>query len=295
MITQDTLNRIRRIELKTRRLVENAFAGAYHTAFKGRGIAFDTVRPYEYGDDARDIDWNITARMGEPYIKQYIEERELTVILILDLSASFLFGTINRQKREAAAELGAVLALSAITNNDKVGLITFSDVLEQYVPPRKGRKHVLRLIRELLAAQPTSTGTDLQLALQTAHRAVKRQSIIFVISDFLTDPDTLSHDLMTLSRKHDVIAVVTQDPLEQTFPDVGLINLQDAETLTHHRADTQQPGWIDRYTINAQQSSDQLDALLRRAQVDRIDISPTTDHVAALANFFTRRAHRIKR
>ncbi|MEO0565919.1 MAG: DUF58 domain-containing protein [Chloroflexota bacterium] len=183
MLTQDKLKRIRLIELKTRKLVQSAFAGAYHTAFKGQGIAFESIRLYEPGDDIRDIDWNATARMGRPYIKQYTEERELTVMLVIDASSSFLFGTVNRQKREVAAELGAVLALSAISNNDKVGMASFSDQLERYVPPRKGRRHVLRMIRELLTLEAEHSGTDMVLALQSVNRALKRQAIVFVIHE----------------------------------------------------------------------------------------------------------------
>jgi uncharacterized protein (DUF58 family) len=295
MITPETLRRIRQIELKTRRIVESAFAGAYHTAFKGRGIAFDSVRPYEPGDDVRDIEWNITARMGEPYIKEYTEERELTVMLVLDVSASILFGTVARQKREVAAELGAVLALSAISNNDKVGMVLFSDQLEQYVAPRKGRKHVLRLIRELLAAEPSQKGTDLTLALRTVNRSLKRRAIIFLISDFLVDHVAVSRELMALNRKHDVVAIVTKDPMEQQFADVGLVAVEDAETGDIVRVDTRQARWMREYNLAAQEHEASLDHLLRRAQVDRLDLAADGEYIPMLTAFFQRRAMRKRR
>ncbi|MEL7236709.1 MAG: DUF58 domain-containing protein, partial [Chloroflexota bacterium] len=230
MLTSETLRKIRLIELRTRRLVETSFAGAYHSVFKGRGIVFDEVRPYMPGDDVRDIDWNVTARAGEPFIKRYREERELTVLLVLDTSASIMFGTVERQKRDMAAELGAVLALSAISNNDKVGMLLFSDTIETFVPPRKGRKHVLRMIRDLLAAEPAQTGTDLSLALKTVNRVLDRKSIVFLISDFLADAETYQRDLQVLGRKHDLITVIASDPLEKDFPRSGLVTVQDAET-----------------------------------------------------------------
>lgn len=295
MLTPETLRRIRRIELKTRRLVENAFAGAYHTAFKGRGIAFDSVRPYEFGDDVRDIDWNITARMGEPYIKQYVEERELTVMIVLDGSASFLFGTVNRLKRDVAAELGAVLAFSAITNNDKVGMLIHSDQVETYIAPRKGRKHVLRLIRDLLAGDSTNQGTDMVAALQTTNRVLRRQSIVFLISDFMFDHDAIAQNLFRLCDRHDVIAVVAQDPLERRFTDVGLVAIEDAETGRVHRFDTSPRKWRRGYNQEMASFQASLDDLLKKAQIDRIDLSPDEDFVPALTAFFQNRVRRVQR
>jgi uncharacterized protein (DUF58 family) len=295
MLTSETLRRIRYIELKTRRLVENAFAGAYHTAFKGRGIAFDSVRPYEFGDDVRDIDWNITARMGEPYIKQYVEERELTVMIVLDGSASFLFGTVNRRKRDVAAELGAVIAFSAITNNDKVGMLIHSDQVETYIAPRKGRKHVLRLIRDLLAGNTVHRGTDLVAALQTANRVLRRQSIVFLVSDFMIDHEAIAQELYRLCDRHDVIAVVTHDPLERRFADMGLVTLEDAETGRIQRFDTSQRHWRREYQQEMATFQDSLDSLLKKAQVDRIDLSPDEDFVPALTAFFQNRVRRVQR
>lgn len=295
MLTQDKLKRIRLIELKTRKLVQSAFAGAYHTAFKGQGIAFESIRLYEPGDDIRDIDWNATARMGRPYIKQYTEERELTVMLVIDASSSFLFGTVNRQKREVAAELGAVLALSAISNNDKVGMASFSDQLERYVPPRKGRRHVLRMIRELLTLEAEHSGTDMVLALQSVNRALKRQAIVFVISDFFVDHRAIEPELISLNNKHDVIAVVTHDPLERQFEDIGLVLLEDAETGHSRHVDTGQLGWLDQYQQNEATFQKSLDDILRRAKVDRIDITAEGDYLPSLTGFFERRARRIQR
>lgn len=294
MLTPETLRKIRRIELKTRRLVDTAFAGAYHAVFKGRGILFDAVRPYEAGDDVRTIDWKVTARMGEPFVKRYIEERELTVMIVLDLSASLFFGTQVRSKREVAAELGAVLAFSAITNNDKVGLLMFSDQLEGYISPRKGRNHVLRLIRDLLAVEPKQRGTNLQFALQKVSRALSRRTIIFLISDFLVDVESYARDLQVLARKHDVIAVVPSDPLEADFPDVGLVTLEDAETGARVLLDSGVGQWRRDFARLVRTERAARDKVLAQAQVDRIDIPVDGDYVKALSQFFARRSNRLK-
>ncbi len=293
MLTSEMLRKIRLVELRTRKLVEASFAGAYHSVFKGRGISFDEVRPYMPGDEVRDIDWNVTARMNEPYIKRYREERELTVLLALDTSASIMFGTVERQKRDIAAELGAVLAFSAIKNNDKVGLLLFSDVVETFIPPRKGRKHVLRLIRDLLAAEPAQTGTNMALAVKTISRVVKRRAIVFLISDFLADHDTYRRDLMVLGRKHDLITVVTGDPLERDFPDVGLIALQDAETGERKLYDTSRRDWQRRFRRRAEDAATERERVLKDARADRINLSVDGDYVNALAAFFRRRAQRL--
>jgi len=294
MITAEVLRKIRLIELRTRRLVETSFAGAYHSVFKGRGIVFDEVRPYLPGDDVRDIDWNVTARMGEPYIKRYREERELTVMLVLDASASIMFGTVERQKRDMAAELGAVLAYSAITNNDKVGMLLFSDTIETYIPPRKGRKHVLRLIRELLAAQPVNQGTDISLAVKTVNRLLKRRAIVFVISDFLAPGESYARDLMVLGRRHDLITVIASDPLETDFPASGLMTVQDAETGAVSMVDTGAPGWHRQFTQRVQAFASERDQVLKDARADRILISVDGDYIRALTAFFSRRAQKLK-
>jgi uncharacterized protein (DUF58 family) len=295
MLTPDTLRKIRRIELRTRKLVNDSFAGAYHTIFKGKGIAFDAVRPYEPGDDIRDIDWNVTARTGEPFIKRYVEERELTVMLALDASASAAFGSVNRQKRDLAAELGAVLAFTAISNNDKVGLMIFSDQVELFIPPRKGRNHVLRLIRDLLAAQPKQRGTDIALALRTINQLLRRRVIVFLISDFLASSQEYARDLLVTGQRHDVIAVVLSDPREQTWPNAGVIGLNDAETGKIAWIDTSSPQWRKQFNQQAHRFQVTRDQVLSRAGVDRIDVPVDGDYVQALTRFFQQRTQRIRR
>ncbi len=295
MLTPDTLRRIRRIELQTRRLVEDVFAGAYHAVFKGRGIEFDTVRPYEPGDDVRDIDWNVTARAGAPFVKRYVEERELTVMLALDTSASGRFGTVKRQKRDAAVELGAALAYAAIANNDKVGLLLFSSRVELYVPPRKGRNHTLRLIRDLLAAEATGTGTNLSLPLQTVNRLLKRRAIVFLMSDFLEPVEAYARDLAIAARRHDVIAVVLSDPLETGWPDIGLVALRDAETGIVTWADTSETAWSAGFRQQADRRRHARESVLAKTQVDRIDLPTDGDTVQALTSFFQQRARRLGR
>lgn len=295
MLTAETLRKIRRIELRTRKLVNDSFAGAYHAVFKGRGIAFDTVRPYEPGDDIRDVDWNVTARTGEPFIKRYVEERELTVILALDASASASFGTVNRQKRDLAAELGAALAFTAISNNDKVGLLIFSDQIELFIPPRKGRNHVLRLIRDLLAAQPTHRGTNISLGLRTINQLLKHSAIVFLISDFLASSQDYARDLLVTCRRNDVIAVVLGDPLEQAWPSVGLVGLRDAETGAVAWVDTASSNWRKQFQQQARRFQTMRDDTLARAGVDRVDVPVNGDYVQALTLFFQKRAQRIRR
>jgi uncharacterized protein (DUF58 family) len=289
-INPETMRRIRRIEIKTRRLVKDNLVGAYHSMFKGRGIAFDTVRPYEPGDDVRDIDWNVTARTGgSPFIKRYAEERELTVLLMLDASGSSFFGTTEQQKQERAAEIGAVLALAAIRNHDRVGLLIFSDRIEHFTPPRKGRNHILRLIRDLLAVQPASKGTDLGLALRTANNYLKQQAVIFLISDFLAARDEYATELLVTSRKHDVVAVTLADPLEEGWADVGLVTLRDAETDEIKWVDTHSTEWREKFAARAVRFRQMRDSILLKAGVDRVNIPPEGDYVTALVEFFQRR------
>jgi uncharacterized protein (DUF58 family) len=295
MLTSETLQRIRQIEFRTRHLVNESFAGAYHSVFKGRGIEFDAVRPYEPGDDVRDIDWNVTARAGEPFIKRYVEERELTVLLALDASASSLFGTVNRRKSDLAAELGGVLAFSAISNNDKVGLLVFTDRIEQYIPPRKGRNHVLRLVRDLLTVDAEGKGTDLPLALRTINRLTRRRTIVFILSDFLVEGDSYTRDLLATNRRHDVIAIVLSDPREQRWPNAGLVGVSDAETDVIQWVDTGSAEWQQQFVERVERFREMRDAALSRAGVDRIDIPPDGDYVAALGLFFRQRARRIYR
>lgn len=289
-ISPETLKRVRRIELRTRKLVRDSFAGAYHSVFKGRGIAFDTVRPYQPGDDVRDIDWNVTARAGEAYIKQYAEERELTVMLVLDSSASCLYGTKERQKRDLAAELGAVLALSATANNDRVGLLMFSDQIESYIAPRKGRNHVLHIIRDLLAAPQSDKGTNLSLALATINRLSRHRAIVFFMSDFLAATDEYGRDLAAAARRHDLIAIVLSDPSEQIMPDAGLVALQDAEIGETRYVDTSASGWREAFEAQTRRFERRRDETLLRAGVDRISLAVNDDYVRALAEFFARRS-----
>ncbi len=298
MLPPELVRAIRRIEIRTRHLVDDSFAGEYQAIFKGRGMEFDEVRQYQPGDEVRTIDWNVTARMGEPFVKRYVEERELTVMLAFDASASGHFGTAGRFKREIAAELGAVLAFSAISNNDKVGLLAFTDQVELHIPPRKGRRHVLRLIHDLLAFEPSGRGTDIPLALDRLNRVLKRRAIIFLISDFLTPDLTSSGNLSGLAvtnRRHDLVAVTLTDPRETAWPAVGLTALQDAETGATTWVDSSAPAWREAFARQAAARQAARDAVLTRAQVDRIDVTAGEDYVEPLLKFFKLRARRLGR
>ncbi|MBN1995043.1 MAG: DUF58 domain-containing protein [Anaerolineae bacterium] len=295
MLTPELIKKIRRIEIRTRRLVNDSFAGEYHAIFKGRGMEFDEVRPYQPGDEVRDIDWNVTARTGQLFIKRYVEERELTVMLLVDASASGQFGTINRFKREIAAELAAVLAFSAISNNDKVGLLVFTDQVELFISPRKGRRHVLRLIRDLLAFAPQGGGTDLKLALDLVNRVLKRRSIVFLISDFLTSPESYRRVLQISNRRHDVIAVTLSDPREWEWPRVGLVALEDAETGQTQWLDTSSRHWRESFIERVSELRLARDRVFRKAKVDRIDITTDAEYVTPLTVFFEKRVRRLRR
>jgi uncharacterized protein (DUF58 family) len=301
MLSPETVRTIHRIDIRTRHLVNDSFAGAYYAIFKGRGIEFDEVRQYQPGDEVRSIDWNVTARVGEPYVKRYVEERELTVMLAFDASASGNFGTQDRLKRELAAELGAVLAFSAVTNNDKVGLLVFTDQLELYIPPRKGRRHVLRLIRDLLAFEPLSRGTDTTLALDRLNHTLKRRAIIFLISDFLRDqlqPEHLDlHDraMLVTNRRHDLIAVSISDPREMRWSDSGLVALEDAETGSLVWVDSGDPAWRTAFSRRAEARRNARNAAFSRAKVDHIDVIMGESYVEPLLAFFEERARRWRR
>jgi uncharacterized protein (DUF58 family) len=295
MLSSELIKKIRRIEIRTRRLVNTSFAGEYHAIFKGRGMEFDEVRPYRPGDEVRTIDWNVTARTGELFIKRYVEERELTVMLLVDASASGQFGTVNRFKREIAAELAAVLAFSAISNNDKVGLLIFTDQIELFIAPRKGRRHVLRLIRDLLAFQPTGRQTNLKLGLDTLNHMLKRRSIIFLLSDFLSPPNSYRSILQVSNRRHDVIAITLTDPREQELPNVGLIALEDAETGQVQIVDTGSRHWRQAFTERVNELRVARERVFRKAKVDRIDVTTDGDYVIPLTNFFEQRARRLRR
>ena len=239
MIPREIFKKVRQIEIRTNREVTDVLGGQYHSVFKGRGMEFEEVREYLPGDEVRSIDWNVTARFGHPFIKKFKEERELTVMLVVDVSASGQFGSVRQTKNELAAELAAVLAFSAIRNNDKVGLIMFTDRIEKFVPPKKGRRHVLRVVREILAFQPQGRGTDLQLALDYLNSVQSRRAVTFVVSDFqVTDEESVRKKLRVASKRHDVIALSLRDPREEELPAVGLLELRDAETGERALVDT---------------------------------------------------------
>lgn len=294
MFTTELMNKIRRIEIRTRRLVNDSFAGDYHSVFKGRGMEFDEVRPYLPGDEVRTIDWNVTARMGQPYVKKYVEERELTVMLVVDASGSGDFASEGRFKRELAAELASVLSFSATTNKDKVGLLIFTDKVELYIPPRKGRRHVLRLIRDLLAFEPESNGTDIKMALDTINQLLKRRSIVFLVSDFFDDPARYNKPLFMTNRRHDVIAIDLHDPLEAEIADVGILALEDAESGELLWLDTSDPAWRQIFARRTGQFEAEKRRTLASAGVDRVAIRTDQDYAKALTIFFQKRARQIR-
>ena len=295
MLTADLMKKVRQIEIGTRHLVTESFAGEYHSVFKGQGMEFDDVRPYSPGDDIRMIDWNVTARMGSLFIRRYKEERELTVMLAVDASGSSDFGTVDRYKRELAAELGAVLSFAATQNNDNVGLLIFTDQIEMMMPPRKGRRHVLRLIRDLLAFVPRSRGTDIRLAFNTINRIIKRHSVVFVISDFLADPEIYRSSLSITSQRHDVIAIDVSDPLEREIPKVGLMALKDAETDEVSWVDTDSRRWRDDFTKRVENMERLKGRTFESLGVDYVKVSTDKDYVSDLTAFFRKRSKRRPR
>lgn len=281
---------IRRIQIQTNRLADDVLAGAYHSAFKGKGIEFEEVRQYLPGDEIRSIDWNVTARMNEPYIKLFKEERELTVLLIVDASFSCRFGQKDKQKSALIAEVGALLAFSAIKNNDKVGLILFSDQIEKYIPPRKGLRHVLRVIRELLYEQPESKGTDIAHALAFAGKVHQRSSVCFVISDFLSG--TFDHEWALLAQKHDLIAMRVSDPWEKHFPNVGLVNMQDLETGRQEIVDTSSARIQQSLKQGFSEQQERLTSLCNRVGTGLIELSTDTPPLTNIQRFFKMRSRR---
>jgi uncharacterized protein (DUF58 family) len=293
MLPRDIVRQVRRLQLRARRAVEDLLGGEYHSVFKGMGIAFEEVREYQPGDDIRTIDWNVTARMGHPFIKRFVEERELTVLLLVDGSGSQQFGTRLQQKREVAAELAAVLAFSAITNNDKVGLISFTDRVERFIPPRKGTRHVLRLIRDVLFFQPQGHGTCLREALDYANRVLHRRSILFLLSDFLDRG--YEKALKRSGRRHDLIAVRIGDLREEAMPASGLVELEDAETGRRLLLDTFSSPVRAAYAEAAQKRREALRQLARSSRVDLIEVSTDGGHLDALVRFFQMRERRLRR
>ena len=295
MLTDDLIARIRRIEITTRKLVDESFAGDYKSVFQGRGMEFDEVRQYHPGDDVRSIDWNVTARTGEPHVKSYIEERELTVMLVVDVSGSGDFGTRNRFKRELAVELAAVMSFSAATNNDKVGLLLFTDRVESLVPPRKGRSHVLRMVRDLLLFQPEGAGTDLTLALNTVHRMLKRRSIVFLVSDFLADPESYRQAMLITNRHHDVVAFDLSDPMEKEIANVGVIALEDSESGQLRWVDTGSGEWQTEFDDRVARLEAGKRDVLTAAGVDRVSVTTEKDYIAEVGGFFRTRLQRLGR
>ena len=296
--TREILSRVRRLEVKTRRLVEETMAGQYHSVFKGRGMDFEEVREYLPGDEVRSIDWNVTARTGRPFVKKFTEERELTLLLLLDLSASGRFGSGSRSKRELAAEVASVLAFSAIRNQDRVGLVLFTDRVEKFIAPAKGRSHVLRVVRESLFFEPEHTGTDLLAAVEFANRVVPRRAVAFLISDFLLPgnekglPEPVRRALTLANRRHDLVALSTTDPRERELPDVGFVTLDDAETGEQLEIDTSNPGLRRRYAQAAQSHAEALSQSLRGCGVDLLELSTDEPYLPALQRFFRGRARR---
>ena len=289
MLTREQLKAVRKIQIRTSHLVTDIFAGQYQSVFKGRGMEFAEVRLYQPGDEVRTIDWNVTARTGVPHVKRYAEERELTVMLLVDASASMRFGSTDQLKSQRAAELGALFAFSAITNNDKVGLVMFSDRIELAVPPRKGTRHVLRVIRELLSPEWKGHGTRLALALEHLEKVTKRRSVVFVLSDFLDG--SAERALRIAARRHDVIAVVLDDPRERELPDVGLVELEESETGERYVLDTGDPRVRKAFAENAALARVARDRWLHAASVDKVVID-SARYTEALLRFFRMRERR---
>ena len=289
METSELLKRVRKIEIKTRGLSKNIFAGEYHSAFKGRGMTFSEVREYQYGDDIRNIDWNVTARHNRPYVKIFEEERELTVMLMIDVSASRNFGTISKLKKNQITEIAAVLAFSAIQNNDKIGVIFFSDKIEKFIPPKKGRTHILHIIRELIDFYPEDKQTDIEQALEYMTNSIKKRCTCFVISDFIDEHD-FAHALAIANRKHDVVALRVYDPRENQLPPVGMMYLRDAETREQMWVDTSDKKLREAYEKYAFVREKELDAIFKRSGVDVANIRSDEDYVRALITLFKKRA-----
>lgn len=288
METSELLKKVRHIEIKTRGLSRNIFAGQYHSAFKGRGMAFSEVREYQYGDDVRDIDWNVTARYNKPFVKVFEEERELTVMLLVDVSASRNFGAVGEAKREMMAEVAATIAFSAIQNNDKIGMIFFSDKIEKFIPPKKGRKHILYIIRELIDFTPDNTGTNIGLALEYMTNAIKKRCTTFLISDFIDNGD-YKNALSIANRRHDLVAIQVYDRRESQLPNVGLIKLQDSERGREQWVDSSSAAVRAQYAEWWNSRQEQMLAMLRKSRVDLATIATDDDFVVALMNLFQRR------
>jgi len=289
METSEIIKKVRKIEIKTRGLSQNIFAGQYHSAFKGRGMAFSEVREYQYGDDVRDIDWNVTARFHHPYVKVFEEERELTVMLLVDVSGSLNFGTVHQTKREMVTEIAATMAFSAIQNNDKIGVIFFSDHIEKYIPPKKGRHHILYIIRELLDFKPKSVRTDIGMAVSYLTRMMKRRATVFLLSDFYTQED-FSKAVQIANSKHDMIAVQVYDPRAKTLPNIGLMKVKDAETGHEMIIDTGSAKLRQAHTQYWLERQAMLRELFSKSKVDWTSVATNEDFTKALMLLFKKRA-----
>ncbi len=288
--TREILKKIRRLELRTRRLVDSMFAGSYHSVFKGRGMNFEEVREYNPGDEIRSIDWNVTARMNAPFVKKFTEERELTVMLVVDVSGSEDFGSVNSSKRELAAEVASILAFSAIQNNDKVGLLLFSDEVELFIHPKKGRMHTLRLIREMLYFQPRRRGTNLAAALEYLNKVVTRRAVVFLISDFLDEG--YARPLAVAARRHDLVAIPVVDPGEEDLPDVGLVTFEDPETGEQIEINTSSRALRGAYLALEEKRKRGIEQELRKLGIDMIPLRTNEDYLHVLRAFFDRREQR---
>ncbi len=293
MTPREVLRRVRRLEIRTRKLVDESLAGSYHSVFRGRGMEFAEVREYEPGDDVRTIDWNVSARMGHPFVKKFTEERELTVMLAVDVSGSERFGTSIAPKLQLAAEVSALLTFSAIRNNDRVGLLMFTQSIELFVPPRKGREHALRVLRELLAFDPVGRGTDIAGALEVLRRVVTKRAVVFLVSDF--QDEGYERTLRVVSRKHDVVAISVSDPRESSLPDVGLVAVQDPESGQRTVIDAGSASVRRRYAAAAAEDRDRTREAIRRVGIDFLELSTGEPYDKPLVRFFRERAKRVAR
>ncbi len=291
MLPRELIKRIRKLEIATRKVVSSVLSGQYHSVFKGRGMAFSEVRQYQPGDEVRTIDWNVTARMNDAYVKVFTEERELTVMLMVDVSASESFGSVDRSKAEIAAEVAAQIAFSAIANNDRVGLILFSDQIEKVVPPRKGRSHVLRLVSDVLSFTPKGKGTNLSVGLTYLTHVAKRKTIAFLVSDFLAKD--YEQALRIVARKHDLVPVTLIDPLEEKFPAMGVVDFEDPETGQRFTVDTSDPRVRGRFAQHMAARRDERNKLFKKLQLDSVELRANQEYSSALQKFFRLRARRM--
>ncbi len=292
MLPREVIRKIRRIQITTNRLVNESLAGEYHSVFKGRGMEFDEVREYQHGDDVRTIDWNVTSRIGHPYVKRYVEERELTVMLLIDASASGLFGSSGKMKGEVAAEISALLAFSAIKNNDRVGAVLFTDRIEKFIPARRGSTHVLRVIREVLYHKPEGRGTRIERALEHLNLVVRKRAVVFLISDLLDQG--FEQPLKVANRRHDVVILQMVDPREQELPDVGIVHLRDSETGEVIEVDTSTRQVRDAYAANWARDRERLRKLFQSQRMDHVMINVARPYETPLVRFFEERARRAR-